>query len=123
MSNTKLRLIEFSTGMLLHAEYRDAAAVTHARQSAVPSLRSTTTSTTTAITNHWAAIQYVSSRGMSIRSTLALITRTALVFRSLYHVNASFLSCFTLVREFGKACRTSVIAYSSLHCPGHPSVN
>jgi len=44
--------------MLLNAEYRDAAVASHIRQSA----RSTTV-TTTAVTNHWAAIQYVSGRG------------------------------------------------------------
>lgn len=43
-------------------EYRDAVAANHVRPSTATSTRSTTKLTTTTISNHWAAVQYASSR-------------------------------------------------------------
>jgi len=45
------------------SEYRDAVVVSRVF---VGSSRSTTVSTTSAISNHWAAIQYASDRGMPV---------------------------------------------------------
>jgi len=50
---------------LLNAEYRDAAMFS---LKSTDTAHSTTSSSTAAITNHWAAVQYVSSRGMSVSS-------------------------------------------------------
>jgi len=57
--------LECSTLILLNAEYRDVAMFRH---KSTDTAHSTTSSPTTEITNHWAAIHYVSSRGMPVSS-------------------------------------------------------